>query len=210
MRILLIRHGRSAHLPSSRKLFDRAGIEEWYAEYDKAAILPHDEPPAELISAVQETRLVAASDLPRAIASAHRLAPDRPVVELPLFREIPLPIPAVRALRAPLAVWGTLIHTKWLLDIMRGRDVTPDAFERVRRAAHWCRASGREYADDTIAIVTHGVFRRLLAKRLLYEGWRFEPGRRSYAHWSVWKVVSARDTRPQPRQVSARARTRNS
>jgi hypothetical protein len=37
-------------------------------------------------------------------------------------------------------------------------------------------------------VITHGVFRRHLARRLVTSGWRYIEGPRSYAHWSVWRL----------------------
>ena len=190
MRILLIRHGRSAHV-SSRTLLDRAGVERWRADYDAAGIIANDEPPLALRSSVERADVLVASDLPRAIASAKRLVPQRPVSESPLFRELPLPIPSIARLRAPLSVWGALIHARWILDIARRQDATSEALEQARLATEWCRTTCCEHRTDcTLAVVTHGVFRRLLARQLVEDGWRLESRRRSYAHWSVWALAA--------------------
>ena len=162
-------------------------------EYDAAGVVDGERPPAELVGAVARAALLVASDLPRAAASAALLAPAREVTVSPLFREVPLPIPRWLPCRAPLAVWDALIHLRWGLDAARGRPASPEALDRARRAAEWCR-DVREgmHADATVAVVTHGVFRRLLAQRLLDDGWSAAAGRRSYAHWSVWRLDASR------------------
>ena len=43
MRLLLIRHGRSAHAHAGA--LDRAGMERWLADYDAAGILDEDARP---------------------------------------------------------------------------------------------------------------------------------------------------------------------
>jgi broad specificity phosphatase PhoE len=190
MRILLIRHGRSAFAHRGG-LIDRRGVERWRDEYDAAGIASADQPPSELVAEVASAHVVAASDAPRALTSAERLAPGRLIVTSPLFREIPLVVPAFETLRAPLAVWGTLIHLRWVMDIMAGRDATAVAREQARMAAEWCLEKCRErgVVDAGLVVVTHGVFRRMLAGELRTMGWRFETLRRSYAHWSVWRLA---------------------
>ena len=185
-RVLLIRHGRTSHVHEGGPL-DRAGIERWRKACDLAGIAEGDHPPVALRAEVAQADVLAASDLPRAVTSVAALAPGRTFTVSTLLREVPLPIPSV-PLRAPLAVWSALIHLRWGLDILRGRDVSKEAKSQAEAAATWCIVAGRETRTRTIAVVTHGVFRRLLAKQLVSEGWRFEPGARSYDHWSTWRL----------------------
>jgi broad specificity phosphatase PhoE len=185
-RVLLIRHGRTSHAHDGGPL-DRAGIERWRKACDLAGIAEGDHPPSALRAEVAQAAVLAASDLPRAVTSVAALAPGRTFTVSTLLREVPLPIPSV-PLRAPLGVWNALIHLRWGLDVLRGRDVSRDAKSQVEAAATWCIVASREARNGTIAIVTHGVFRRLLAKQLVSEGWGFEPGPRSYDHWSTWRL----------------------
>jgi broad specificity phosphatase PhoE len=193
MRLLLVRHGRSScTLPPG--FVDRAAVERWLTAYDAAGLAADDAPPAALVAEVARAHLVVSSDLPRAVASAALLAPGRESIVSPLFREIPLPIPRSLVRRLPAMVWGAIIHLRWLYEIARGRGDPRDAVEQARAAARWCEdacdALGAE--EPVIAVATHGVFRRVLARHLLGEGWRFAPGRRGYAHWSVWRLESPR------------------
>ena len=182
-RLLLIRHGPSAH-PAPRGWLDLAGVERYLEAYDAAGILD-DVPPAAVLREVAAARLVVASDLPRAIASAERLVGRAPEAVSPLLRETRLRVPSWAPRRAPLAVWATVMHLSWLLDRARGV-APPDARERARLAAAWCGERCGE-PDGTVAVVTHGIFRLLLARELVAAGWRAAPGRQSYANWSVWR-----------------------
>ncbi|HKQ57076.1 MAG TPA: histidine phosphatase family protein [Candidatus Eisenbacteria bacterium] len=186
MRILLIRHGRSAHVHRGG-LLDRTGVERWLAAYDAAGIADDDPPPPSLIDEIAGVSTVAASDLARAIASAARLAPGREVTTSPLFREHPLTIPSL-PFPVPFAVWSVLVHARWGIDIMRGHDEPSETRERSGRAAVWCREAAGRAGDGTVAVVTHGAFRRLLARRMIAEGWRAEHPTRDYGHWSVWRL----------------------
>jgi len=149
-----------------------------------------DVPPAALVAQAARAGTLAASDAPRAIASATRLAPGREVAVSPLLRETPLPVPAWLPMRWPLGVWEACIHFQWGYRILRGVDAPEEELHRAVAAADWLAALTRD--GSLVVAVTHGVFRRLLAGRLLAMGWRAGPGRRSYGHWSAWALV-ARD-----------------
>lgn len=88
MQIHLVRHGRSAHLHDG-SWFRWSNVSDYEDAYDAVEILEDDRPIGELERLVSGATLVAASDLPRAIASAQRLAPGRTVEISPLLRQIP-------------------------------------------------------------------------------------------------------------------------
>jgi broad specificity phosphatase PhoE len=190
-RVLLIRHGRTSHVHEGG-LLDRAGIERWRRACDLAGLAEGDAPSPHLAAEVAQAEVLAASDMPRAVTSVAALAPGRTFTVSTLLREVPLPIPPV-PIRAPLAVWNALIHLRWGIDILRGCDASREARSQAEAAATWCVVAARQARSGTIAVVTHGVFRRLLARQLLAEGWRFEPGPRSYGHWSTWRLRATRE-----------------
>ncbi len=194
MRLLLIRHGRSAHVHSGEWL-DRGALERWRDAYDRAGIADDDRPPAAVVDEVGRADMLVASDQARAIASAAHLAFGKEVTISRLFREERLPIPRGIPFSLPLSAWETLVHLRWFIDRALRRDAGPEALERATQAARWCHDGCRapDGGERTIAIVTHGVFRRLLATRLIAEGWRLESGRLSYENWSVWRF-SRHDT----------------
>lgn len=192
MRLLLIRHGR-AELRAPSWLLSRAQVERLQVEYETSRLVPGIGPPRALVEEISAAHMLACSDLPRAMESAALLAAGRSVTISPHFRELTLPIPfAGWALpRAPLPVWELLGHLQWGLDILRGRDVEPGAREQALLAAEWCRDIVHELpADACAAVVTHGVFRRLLARTLEQSGWLPDGARRSYANWSVWRLTA--------------------
>jgi broad specificity phosphatase PhoE len=191
MRILLIRHGPSAHSSSLWRPATRADLEQWRADYDLAGIAADSTAPASLRAHVLHADVVVASNLPRAVASASHLWPRRPIVISPLFREMPLRIPSLGRVRAPLPLWELLIHLQWGIDTLRGRDIPAEARARSAAAADWCVQACRDHGPTSIvAVVTHGVFRRALAHALVARGWRIGGRRRSYAPWSVWELAS--------------------
>lgn len=182
-RIVLVRHGRSAHVHRGGWV-DARGVRQWRDAYDLAAIDATDAPPAALRVQVAEASVVVASDLPRAIDSASRLAPGRDIRTSALLREAALPVPEWLPLRWPLAVWAVAIHLRWSYGILRGADASAEELARAQDAAAWLTELARD--GSTVVAVTHGVFRRLIATRLRSERWAFEPGPRRYTHWSAW------------------------
>jgi len=190
VRILLIRHGPSAHSTPAWQPISRAGMEQWRSDYDAAGIAPDSVAPAAVRARVLQADLTVASDLPRAAMSASHLWPDRQIATSPLFREAPLRIPSLGGVALPLALWALCIHARWMIDIVRGRDMTTDVRTRCSEAADWCVQACRDRGPSSaVAVVTHGVFRRALAGTLIERGWSME-GRRSYAPWSVWELAS--------------------
>ena len=63
-----------------------AGVRDFERAYNAAGILDDDVPPPELIRVAAGAHVIAASDLPRAIASARRIAPARDPDVTPLLR----------------------------------------------------------------------------------------------------------------------------
>lgn len=188
MRIVLIRHGPSA-CPSPQGLLDRSAVERWRTAYEAAGITPQEPPPRALTDLVTAADVAVASDVPRGVASASLLWPGRSVEYSALFREIPLRIPELGGVRLPFAVWSFGIHVQWGLDIVRGSDVGAGDGQRVADAAMWCDRACRDHgAHAVVAMVTHGVFRRALARRLVRIGWRLASSRR-YHPWSAWTLM---------------------
>ena len=182
MRVILVRHGPSAQLHRSGSM-DRSAVLEWRDAYDAAGIRAISQPPPALIQTAADATHIVASDMPRAIASAQRLAPHREIRVSPLFRETHLPVPRWPT-RLPLSVWEILIHAAWNYRILRGIDATPADRAQAAQAAEWLSSI---IADGSTALlVTHGVFRRLLAQQLLSLGWRSSARRGGYDHWSSW------------------------
>ena len=179
-RILLVRHGRSAHVHDGRWMHS-AGVRDFESAYNAAGILDHDAPPPELIRVAGDAHVIAASDLPRAIASARRIAPARDPDVTPLLREFELEPPRWMP-RLPMQVWEVLSHVQWSYRLLRGGP--HDSIRRANDAAEWLAQRAADSA--TVVAVTHGGFRRLVASRLEARGWRAGPERRSYANWSIW------------------------
>jgi broad specificity phosphatase PhoE len=179
-RILRVRHGRSALVHDGRWMRS-TDVHDFEDAYDAAGILDHDAPPPDLIRVAADAHVIAASDLPRALASARRIAPAREADVTPLLREIRLEPPR-RLPHLPIQLWDVMSHVQWSYRLLLGR---PHEFVgRANDAAEWLAERAADSA--TVVAVTHGGFRRLLANRLEARSWRVGPERRSYENWSVW------------------------
>ena len=188
--LLLVRHGRSAHVHTG--WIDADGVRRWMTAYDAAEILPDHAPPAELEALVAGAARIVASDLPRTVASAIRLAPDREIVRTALLREAPLetpelPLPSLGGIRLPLRAWGMVFGVRWLVAWLRNAPppgVDAKALARAEEAADWLVAQAAE-ANGRVVAVTHATFRLLVAQALVRRGWR-GPEKRAFREWSAW------------------------
>lgn len=181
-RILLVRHGPSAH-PSLSGWLDRSAVIGWLDGYDDVGIAMESVPPTSLAQSANRSTVIVASDLARAMESAKRLSPAKAIETTPLLRELPLEVPRFGG-RLPLIGWAMLIHAAWLRDIVRSRDGYLRAHDRVAPSADWLEA--RVTSDVSIVAVTHGVMRKYLANELLMRGWRAVGRERGYRPWSAW------------------------
>ena len=184
--IVLVRHGPSALVLGGA--IDRAGLLRWRDEYDEAGIVPEAQPPAALVRIADRATHIVSSDLRRAVESAERLAPKRPIRTSDLLREAGIAIPHWPT-RLPLAGWGTVTHASWLLQIIRGTDATPEDRARAVAGAEWLAAMVSD--GSTALVVIHGLCRRLIAQHLLVRGWTSAGRRGGYRHWSAWSFARA-------------------
>ena len=159
-----------------------AAVRDYEAAYDTASILDAAAPPARLVELAARAEVLAASDMPRAIASARRIASARDAEIVPLLREIQLEPPGWVPLRLPIAAWDAMSHLQWSYRLLRSVD---HAFvRRAEEAATWLvsRADG----GASVLAVTHGGIRRIIDWCLRRRGWRPLPGKRGYEHWGCW------------------------
>ena len=191
--LILVRHGRSAHVETG--WVDVEGVRRWMAAYDAAEIAPDHAPPAELEALAREAARVIASDLPRTVASAMRLAPEREIVRTALLREAPMetidrPLPGFAGIRLPLRVWGVLWGARWISSWLWNASppgVGPAELARAEEAADYLVTHAQE-SGGRVLVVTHATFRVVLARALARRGWR-GPEQRPYHEWSAWRYV---------------------
>lgn len=175
------------------------GFRAWREAYEAAGIVEGEPVPADLAQLAAAADLVLASDAPRAMASARRLAPGREILVSPLLRELALEGPDLGGLALPLAAWALAVGVRTLLLALRGKHPSAPEAARVHQAAAWLDELSAQHA--LTVVVTHASFRRQLAARLEREGWQAEPGHRSLRPWSTWllrRLPPLRDRREEP------------
>ena len=188
-RLILVRHGPSAHTHTGP--LDYTGVQRWRDAYDAAGIRVDGQPPPSLAELAASATHIVASDLRRAVESAERLAPQRVIRVSPLLREAPLAIPRWPT-HLPLAGWDALMHAGWMYRRLRGTDPSGPEWTRAQEAAQWLASI---VADGTTAlVVTHGVFRHLVATHLARLGWTRSSRRGGYHHWSFWSYAVPRES----------------
>jgi broad specificity phosphatase PhoE len=179
-RIVLVRHGRSAHVHAG--WIDHAGFLRWREAYEAAGIDARAEPHGTLLTIAAGAGMITASDAPRAIESARLLAPGASVVVSSLLREFELAPPRLGPFRLPLAGWALAYGVRML--VHSRAHITEAEHERAREAGRWLGALTGQHG--LVVVVTHATFRSALAKALESDHWRCETPRRSSTHWSSW------------------------
>jgi len=182
-RLLLVRHGHSAHVHDGSWI-DLPAARRFEQLYDAASIRDDSHPPAELLALSKTADVLMASDLPRAVASIARLASGQEPLISPLLRELYFEIPAWGP-RLPILAWDALFHAWW--SVRMAVDTRHPELERARAAAEWVDAN----ATGLTIAVTHGGFRRLLARQLSARGWKIRGPASSFANWSAWELIRA-------------------
>ena len=175
-RILLVRHGRSAHVHAGA--IDVEGFRRWREAYEAAGIDERDEPPPELRALASSMSIIVASQAPRASQSAKLLNPH--VATSELLHELELAPPNLRCLRMPLPIWAIAYGMRRLIR----PHVSPLDVQRAQDAADWLSDLAERH--DSVLAVTHASFRSLLSQRLIEQGWRCESRTSRTGHWSVW------------------------
>jgi len=186
LKIVLVRHGRSAHVHSG--WINGAEFLRWREAYEAAGIESDGAPPPELSAAAAGSGVLVASVARRAEESARMLGPGREVLTSPLLSELELPPPALGPIRLPLFGWALSIGIRWLACAALGRPrVTADEEQRARAAAEWLSQLAESHGSAVA--VTHGSFRSLLAQELIRTGWHGDVTRRKAHHWSAWSFT---------------------
>jgi broad specificity phosphatase PhoE len=154
--------------------------------YDAAGIQADAQPPESLRRLADDATHVIARDLPRALGSAQRLGGTRAIVTSELLRESALSIPNWE-ICMPFGAWGLLISAAWFFRIARGTDMSDVERARTSAAVDWLIEMVD--ANSTLLAVTHGAFRRMLAKEITARGWTCAERQGGYRNWSAWTFI---------------------
>ncbi|CAM3843274.1 histidine phosphatase family protein [Mesobacillus zeae] len=180
MEISLIRHGRS--LCTDRGRVTCREFHNWVKRYDDSGVFPEEVYPASARHALRLANVVLTSDYSRAIESAALLGDHDRVIPDPIFREAELPSPMLHLLQLKLRpnTWAVILRCLWLSGYSKGCESLKKARQRAETAAHLLAGYAEEY--QSVTLVGHGFFNRLVAEELMKTGWK---GRKSVGkHWN--------------------------
>lgn len=187
-RIVLVRHGRSAHI--HRGWIDHEGFRRWRDAYEAAGIIADDVPPRALRDLASSASLIVASHARRAVESARALATGKTQLVSPLFCELDLPALPLRV-PMPLPLWALAVGARVLIRRMAGAPRhEADEDERLAIAVQHLNDLAADH--ETVLVVTHAMVREELTRRLAARGWRVMARESARKHWSSW-ILERRD-----------------
>jgi broad specificity phosphatase PhoE len=165
--IIIARHGRP---DCDRTLkIDWRGYVEWWAQYNRSGLV-RDEPASEaLVAAARDADVIFSSNILRAIETAQAVAGGRPIVQDPVFAEAPLPPPRIWGKRRP-GYWGVLARISWWLGSAQGGETRQEAEQRAEAAV--ATLTARALRGETVLLLAHGWFNRMMRPVLKRQGWR--------------------------------------
>jgi len=165
--IHIVRHGRPA-LDRTVKLDWRA-FREWWKAYDEGGLATDQAPPQALCDAAAKSDVLYSSTLRRSIETAAAVAGARPVIQDPVFVEAPLPPPRIPGKRSPDA-WGVWSRAAWWMGDSKEMESREAA--ELRAEAAVATLTARALRGETVMLLAHGWFNRMMRPVLRAQGWR--------------------------------------
>lgn len=180
MEIGLLRHGEPEAVSNSP--VSASDFAEWIKHYNRAGLAAGSTPPATTLEFVRTCGVIAGSTLPRSIQSAEVLSTDNILEPDSLFSEVDMPYTKWRTFRLAPKYWAVLFRVLWYLGY--SRDCENYAMARRRAAEAAKNLVHIAETRQSVLLVGHGIFNRLLAKELITLGWSGpqSPGSR---YWSL-------------------------
>lgn len=162
--IILMRHGQPNMVRTEK--ISMIEMKDWIEQYDRSEIFRYPAPSASLQLAATATVIVS-SNAPRALTSVEVLG-LKPTVTDALFCEAQLPYGRWRFPRLSPFTWAFIFRVLWLCGYSSGAESFSAARLRSRAATQQLQSLA---GDGTVLLVGHGVMNRLIAQRLLANGW---------------------------------------
>jgi len=146
-----------------------SGFSEWIVQYNESGISKHSYPSAEISTYAKRCNAVFSSSLKRSIQSAELLSAECTLVVDPLFVEAGMPYAEWHFAKFAPKYWAVLFRILWYLGYSRNSESYRVARQRAVNAAH--RLVEFAESHQSVLIVGHGIFNRLVAKELRALGW---------------------------------------
>ncbi|WP_112179654.1 MULTISPECIES: phosphoglycerate mutase family protein [Paraliobacillus] len=181
MEISIIRHGKSQH--TERHKLTCFEFKDWMRKYDSNGVFEKESYPSITLEKVNMANIVITSDLKRSIDSAALLTKTNENISYSLFRETELPAcpPLLSKIKLNPTIWAILLRVLWFSGYSKECESLKDANVRAEKATQKLI----EYATkhDSVVLIGHGFFNRLIAKELKDQGWEGKR-RTGLTHWN--------------------------
>jgi broad specificity phosphatase PhoE len=119
--------------------------------------------------AAAKSDVLYSSTLRRSIETAAAVAGARPVIQDPVFVEAPLPPPRIPGKRSPDA-WGVWSRAAWWMGDSKEMESREAA--ELRAEAAVATLTARALRGETVMLLAHGWFNRMMRPVLRAQGWR--------------------------------------
>lgn len=176
--ITIARHGRP-HVDRDVRI-DHHDYRDWWAGYDLAGLHPEEAPPDPLVRLAEQSDVIYASTLQRAIHTAQMVAGGRDIITDPVFVEAPLPPPPMWGRRRP-GHWGVLARIAWWFGRHENGESRREA--EVRAEAAVATLTAQALRGRNVLLCAHGWFNRMMRPVLRAQGWR-EVENQGDRYWS--------------------------
>jgi broad specificity phosphatase PhoE len=177
MEITLIRHGKS--LWTENKPIAGHEFKKWVEQYDSQGVYEETTFPQGTLEKIRTANIVITSDLKRSMESAKFLKPNVTVISNPLFRETGMPVAKI-GVKLNANTWAVLLRCLWFVGYSNGCESVSQAKRRAEAAARFLVKTAKEH--QSVVLVGHGFFNRMIAKELLKVGWT-GTRKTSAKHW---------------------------
>jgi broad specificity phosphatase PhoE len=165
--IHIARHGRPALARDVR--IDWREFRVWWGKYDESGLADGESPPPKLCQAAARSHILFSSTLRRSIETAAAVAEGRPVIQDPIFVEAPLPPPRIPGRRSPDA-WGVWSRAAWWMG--DSKEMESREAGELRAEAAVATLTARALRGETVILLAHGWFNRMMRPVLRRQGWR--------------------------------------
>ncbi|MCY0864747.1 MAG: histidine phosphatase family protein [Sulfobacillus sp.] len=169
-RLWVMRHGRP-DLPDNPFFMTRETFNRFLEAYDAAGLSDREKDRLRrLYEGYPRPDLVVTSDLPRARETAELFARSAPIIEDPVFREIPVRLPDVPTWFLsrlwPGEIWWGYLRFAWFYDI------PPEGQKKSLERAQTAIGKLEQYQSDVpnLAVVSHSGFLLVLIDQLQRAG----------------------------------------
>lgn len=164
--IIIARHGKPDCDRSQR--IDWRGYVDWWGLYERSGLEADQPPPEALLEEARRADTFYSSNIRRAIETAAAVAGGRPVTQDPVFAEAPLPPPRIWGRRRPRH-WGVLARISWWMGGAYGEETRQEAEQRAEAAV--ATLTARALRGETVVLLAHGWFNRMMRPVLKRQGW---------------------------------------